>query len=265
MKRRDFLQASAQTAVVAGCATSAALATSTACSDTVRNGRQLYEWRTFRLTDKAKHAKLHKYLESAFLPAAKRSGLGPVGVFTEIGPEETPSLHMLIVYPDAAAVSTAREAIENDGEYKQAAADYLATKKEDAAFEQVDSWLLLAFAAAPQITPPAKKARVFEVRTYKNHGEDRARAKIAMFNDGEINIFPKCGFENVFFGEVLAGTGQPALKYMLAAPDMAANEAGWKTFIDHPDFVKMRNDPKYADTQPEITKLFLEPTNYSQI
>ena len=46
---------------------------------------------------------------------------------------------------------------------------------------------------------------------------------------------------------------------------MAANEAGWKTFITHPDFVKMRDDPKYANTQPDITKLFLEPTDYSQI
>jgi NIPSNAP len=86
-----------------------------------------------------------------------------------------------------------------------------------------------------------------------------------MFNDGEIGIFPKCGFENVFFGETLVGPAIPNLKYMLAAPDMPKNEAGWKTFMEHPDFVKMKNDPKYADTVSKITKLFLAPTDYSQI
>jgi hypothetical protein len=262
MKRRDFLQTSlATTAVASG----ASLAAAQSGSGRAGNGRQLYEWRTYRQDDKAKHALLHAYLKDAVLPAARQVGLGPIGVFTEIGDQATPSLHVLAVYPDAATYARAREAIEADASYKKAAADYLAAKKEDPAFRQIDSWLLLAFAAAPKITPPSKKPRVFEVRTYKNHGEDRARAKINMFNDGEIDIFPKCGFENVFFGEALAGTGLPCLKYMLAAPDMAANEAGWKTFISHPDFVRMREDPKYADTQPEITKLFLEPTGYSEV
>ena len=50
-----------------------------------------------------------------------------------------------------------------------------------------------------------------------------------------------------------------------AAPDLAANEAGWKTFLKHPDFLKMNADPKYADTFPNITKLYLEPTDYSQV
>ena len=66
-------------------------------------------------------------------------------------------------------------------------------------------------------------------------------------------------------GETLVGPNLPNLKYMLAAPSMEANAAGWKTFISHPDFVKMRDDPKYANTEPKITKLFLEPTAYSQV
>jgi hypothetical protein len=103
------------------------------------------------------------------------------------------------------------------------------------------------------------------MRTYESFSEDRARAKVEMFNDGEIGIFPECGFENVFFGESLVGPGLPNLKYMLAAPDMPTNEKGWKTFLEHPDFVRMKDDPKYADTVSKITKLFLEPTDYSQV
>jgi hypothetical protein len=262
MQRRDFLQASVTTTTVAAATAACSLAVA---APFPAIARELYEWRTYRLSDASKQARLHDYLKSAALPAWGRIGLGPVGVFTEIGPEAGPSIHVLLVYPTPDSLASSREALEQDAEYKKAAAAHLAAKKKDPAFDRIESSLLLAFAAAPKITPPAKKDRVLEVRTYENHGEDRARAKVDMFNDGEINIFPKCGFENVFFGETLVGPNLPNLKYMLAAPDMAANEAGWKTFITHPDFVKMRDDPKYADTQPEITKLFLEPTAYSQV
>jgi hypothetical protein len=225
----------------------------------------LYEWRTYRLSDAANQEPLSRYLETACLPAWERMGLGPVGVFTEVGPEAGPSVHVLLVYPTAEALANAREALEKDSGYREAAAEYLDAKREDPAFERIESSLMLAFAGAPKITPPEKKARVLELRTYENHGEDRARAKVEMFNDGEIHIFPKCGFENVFFGETLVGPDLPNLKYMLAAPSMEANAAGWKTFISHPDFIRMRDDPKYADTEPKITKLYLEPASYSQV
>lgn len=262
MQRRDFLQASITTTTAAAATAACGLAVA---APSQSPARELYEWRTYRLSDASKQAKLHDYLKSAALPAWGRIGLGPVGVFTEIGPDAGPSIHVLLVYLTPDSLASSREALEQDAEYQKAAGAYLAAKKEAPAFDRIESSLLLAFAAAPKITPPARQPRVLEVRTYENHGEDRARAKVDMFNDGEINIFPKCGFENVFFGETLVGPNLPNLKYMLAAPDMAANEAGWKTFITHPDFVKMRDDPKYADTQPEITKLFLEPTDYSQI
>jgi hypothetical protein len=266
MQRRDFLQASLQTSAAAsiaacGLATSSpAHAAAPAAAD-----RELYEWRTYRLKDKAGQPQLHDYLKSAALPAWKRLGLGPVGAFTEIGPEAGPAVHVLLVYPNPAAFAAAREALEADAEYMQATADYRTAKRESPAYDRIDSSLMLAFNAAPKITPPAQKPRVLELRTYENHNDDRARAKVDMFNDGEINIFPKCGFENVFFGETLVGENLPNLKYMLAAPDMATNEKGWKTFLESPDFIRMRDDPKYADTMPNITKLFLSPTDYSQV
>lgn len=267
MQRRDFLQASLQTSAAASLAACGVATTSslTHAAAPATADRELYEWRTYRLKDKASQPAVHDYLKTAALPAWKKLGLGPVGVFTEIGPEAGPSIHVLLVYPDAATFVAAREALDADADYAKSAADYRTAKRESPAYDRIDSSLLLAFSAAPKITPPAQKPRILELRTYKNHNDDRARAKVAMFNDGECDIFPKCGFENVFFGETLIGDNQPNLTYMLASPDMAANEKGWKTFIDSPDFVRMRDDPKYADTMPSITKLFLEPTDYSQV
>ncbi len=263
MKRRDFLQASLPAGVAGMCLVGdAALADSPAPTG---EGRECYEWRTYKLSDKSKQQRVHDYLKNAALPAWGRLGLGPVGVFTEIGENTGPSIHVLLVYPTALTVTTAREAMERDPEYQKAAAEYLAAKKEDPAFERIESWLLLAFRGAPKITPPTGKPRAFELRTYQNHGEDRARAKIEMFNDGEMTIFPECGFQNVFFGEALVGSGLPCLKYMLATPDLDANKAAWGKFIVHPKFVKMKNDPKYAETEPNIVKLYLQPAEYSQV
>jgi hypothetical protein len=266
MNRRDLLQATLPAAAVATLSHLAPTASAAQQGGAESaSGRELYEWRTYKLSERGKQPRLHQYLEAACLPAWQRIGLGPVGVFTEVGPEAGPSVHVLLVYPAAETLAAARDSLEQDAQYRLAAAGYLAAKKEDPAYERIDSSLMLAFAGAPKITPPQKKPRVLELRTYENHGEDRARAKVEMFNDGEIQIFPKCGFENVFFGETLVGRDLPNLKYMLAAPSLEANAAGWKTFISHPDFIKMRDDPKYANTEPKITKLYLEPTPYSQV
>ena len=173
-------------------------------------------------------------------------------------------MHVLLIYPDANACAAAKR-LEADAGYKKAAADYLAAKKDDPAFDRIESWLLLAFARRPADHAAGTRSRASWKFAPTRTTAKTARAKVDMFNDGEIGIFPKCGFENVFFGETLVGSGLPSLKYMLAAPDMAANEAGWKTFLAHPDFVRMKRRPQVRRYDAEITKLFLEPTDYSQI
>jgi NIPSNAP/TAT (twin-arginine translocation) pathway signal sequence len=256
MQRRDFLQTSL--AATAACGLASA-------QTPQADGRHYYEWRTYRVPDAAHQTTVSGYIEKACLPAWQRLGVGPVGAFTEIGDGATPSLHVLLTYPSLAVFASAREALEHDAHYKEAAADYLAAKMTAPAFDRIDSSLLVAFQGAPKITVPATKPRVLEMRTYESHSEERARKKIDMFHNGEIPLFPKCGFENVFFGETLVGPALPNLKYMLAAPDMAANEAGWKKFMADPDFVALKSDPQYADTVSKIVKLFLKPTDYSQV
>ena len=75
MKRRDFLKTSLATSAVT--AATAAAAT--------KPGPEYYELRTWSLKA-AKQPLLDAYLSRAFLPALKRLGVGPVGVFTESQP-----------------------------------------------------------------------------------------------------------------------------------------------------------------------------------
>ena len=96
----------------------------------------------------------------------------------------------------------------------------------------IESTLLVAFVGQPRLVIPKQALRLLEMRTYQSHSEAKARRKIEMFNDGEIPIFREVGFETVFFGESLIGTGLPNLKYLLAAPDIESNQACWRAFVE---------------------------------
>ena len=264
MQRRDFLAASAAATTVA--ASQQLVASAQAAAG---DARQYCEWRTYRLKSAEKQALLEKYLQAAAIPAWGRMGLGPVGVFKEIAGEGAanpgPGIHVLLIYPTIDKFGAERTTLERDGEYQKNAVEYLAAAKSDAAFERMDSWLMISFEGMPKPAAPAKKPRVCELRTYESHSEERARKKIDMFNAGEIEIFRKCGFETVFFGESLIGANLPHLKYMLAAPDLAANAEGWGKFRSHPDWAAMKDLPEYKDTVTKVSRIYLEPTAYSQV
>lgn len=259
MKRRTFLQAST---------TGAALATATViarAAERSADSAEYYELRTYRLNSTDKQGLVNEYLRDAALPAWNRFGVGPVGVFTETGDEAGPSLHVLLTYLTIQQFAEARLAIENDREYQAAAQEYLSAATDNPAFERIESSLLVAFAGMPKIKLPERGPRVLELRTYESHSEAKARRKIDMFNDGEIPIFGNVGLDPVFFGETLIGSRVPNLKYMLATADLESNKAGWERFVVDKDWVAMRDLPKYADTVSKIHKLYLAPTDYSQV
>ena len=106
---------------------------------------------------------------------------------------------------------------------------------------------------------------MYELRTYESHSEERARAKVNMFNAGEIEIFSKCGFHPVFFGESLIGASLPHLKYMLASTDMQTHNENWMKFRNHPDWLAMKDKPEYKDAVSNITRIYLEPVASSHV
>lgn len=262
--RRKFLQASAL-AVGAWGATRAVDAKAEDAATDRTAGRQYYEWRTYRANEATQQNRIKDYLEAAALPAWKRQAVGPVGVFTESGEQASAAVHVLLIFESATQAVTLRVGLQADPQYHEAAAQYLAATKDEPAFARIESTLLVAFGGQPRLMVPKRAPRLLELRTYESHSEAKARRKIEMFNDGEIPIFREAGFETVFFGESLIGPGLPNLKYLLAAPDMEANQAGWKAFVGHPDWKAMKDLPKYADTVSRIEKQFLVPTSFSEV
>jgi hypothetical protein len=265
MKRREFL--------INSLATSALLslghASSVSAAGKTSAPQQYYELRAYRLKSKANQPLLESYLANAAIPALNRLGAKPVGVFVEKEPQEEPAVFALITYPTLETFAAASARLGADAQYQKAGAEYLQVTKANPAFQRIDSWLMLAFAGQPVINVPAysqeKKPRMFELRTYESFSEVKALKKIEMFNSGEIETMHQVGLAPIFYGQALIGPNLPHLTYMTSGETEELHKQHWDAFGKHPVWVKLKNDPQYADTVSKITKWFLVPTACSQI
>jgi hypothetical protein len=259
--RRRFLQASTALAAVAGAKEAVGAEAGTR--------QEFYELRVYRTADADKKQRMGAYLERALVPALGRMGLDRIGVFTNIDQPDDHSLYVLIPYPTLDRLAALNPTLLADGEYQAAAREHFAVPKDDPVFSRIQSRLYKAFAGMPVIEMPEQtaqaRARMFELRIYESHTEEKAALKVDMFNSGEIQVMRDTGLGPVFYGEALVGEDLPHLAYMLSAADRDAHKAHWQAFGEHPEWNRMKALPKYEDTVSKITNTFLEPTGYSQI
>jgi hypothetical protein len=276
MKRRQFIKSSVAASTLAALAFEK---TNLTAAESAPDGNQeYYELRSYRLKSGSGHELLDTYLEEAAIPGLNRLGIKSVGVFRQM--EKTGAsaatevvdahcLFVLIPYPTLESFSTAAARLHADKEFQKAAGEYLHTAKSNAAFDRIDSWLMLAFAGMPKLEQPAysrdKKPRIFEMRTYESYSELKALKKVEMFNSGEIDTMREVGLGPIFFGQVLIGPALPHLTYMLSAENAESHKKHWGDFGKHPVWNKLKNDPQYDDTVSKIMNRFLVPTAYSQI
>lgn len=259
MRRRTFLQSTL--------ATTACLASSASASGANVKSAEYYELRTYSLK-KSKQSQLDDYLKLAFIPAVKRLGHSPVGVFIEDGQEGNLKVFVLIVHPTADSFVTLNERIAADPEYQKAANGYLAAAAADPVYARIESSLMVPLAGMPKLVPvDAAKPRVFQLRTYESHNERASKKKIEMFNHGEIEIFKRVGLTPMFFGETILGAAMPNLTYLLVFPDEPTRTNAWNTFRSDPEWLKLRAIPEYADREivSKITNRVLQPAPYSEL
>lgn len=230
---------------------------------------RLLELRRYRLRSGALAARFAAYAKDALVPALVRAGLQPVGAWNVAMGPESPTVHLLVPHPDAASVATLAGRLQADEEYRKAAASTLVLPPEPP-YLACDVSLHAGVPTLPGVEAPtgalAGKDRLFELRTYRSATEAAHLRKVEMFEaGGELALFRRVGLAPVFFGRDLAGSGLPSLTYMVVFADAAAREKAWATFREHPEWVKMRDDPRYADTVSSIDSSLLRPTEYSQV
>jgi hypothetical protein len=276
MKRREFIKSSVAASTIAAVGMKEV---NTSGAEQSREGhREYYELRAYRLKNGAERDDLNEYLEKAAIPALNRLGSKPIGVFVQAERTGSPSgtevrdpntVFVLIPYASLESFGKLPMGLHGDSEFHKAGEHYLHLAKDKAAFERIDSWLMLAFSGMPKIELPEycreKKPRIFEMRTYESHSELKAIKKVEMFNSGEIEVMREVGLGPIFYGQALIGPGLPHLTYMLSAEDEAAHKKHFGAFGKHPTWDKLKNDPQYADTVSKIKNWFLAPTPYSQI
>ncbi len=239
--------------------------------------REYYEIRRYRLSDENSRQTVLAYLENVLVPALNRAGIDRVGVFgveppseeEALDPVDAMSVWAIIAFSSVDDFTGMKSALEADAEYLEAAAPMYATPRREPIYERVESWLLRAFKGMPTMELPPQTAagedRIFELRLYESHNEDTARRKVHMFDYGEIDIMRDVDMAPLLYGELLIGANVPALVYILSAPDMESHREHWTAFLEHPEWVRMRDMEMYRGTVSGIESVFLRPTAFSQI
>lgn len=264
MQRRKFLKTSI---AAAGAGALASALNASAAEKGEGTMREFYELRLYHLRKGPKQKLFDDFYKDAAIPAMRRAGTGPVGVFNVMTGPDSPTMYVLITYPSLEVFATATDRVRADAEYRKVGAEFINPPATDPSYDRVESSLMGAIEGVPKIEIPENKSRMFELRTYESHSKSANKKKIEMFNKGELGIFRRTGLQPVFFGETLIGSRMPNLTYMLTFENMAAHDKNWGAFIGDPEWKKLSTTPGYTDAEIvcKISNVFLRPTSYSQI
>jgi hypothetical protein len=235
--------------------------------------RQFYEIRLYRLTSEEAAKTFDAMMEKGVMPALKRAGIGPVGVFApkERLPEDADAVlrFLLIPHDGLSELTELKEKLAADPELWKHAEAYLSAPKDQPIYTRIESTLLQAFSGMPELKMPGEPAdpdhRFFELRTYESPDELKGVLKVEMFDSAEIDIFDKVGLHPVFFGQALVAANLPQLTYMLVYENEADHKTAWDAFRASPLWTALKDNPKYADTVSKIHSRFLVATPYSAI
>ena len=231
--------------------------------------RQFFELRVYRNDAADKQHAVLDYVADGLVPALNRAGVETVGVFEPIAEmNEGQSAHdvfVLIPYETLDRVTEVRDALAADETLQ--ACDFFKATPRDPNYARMDTSLMRAFAGMPtlEVPRPPDEPRVFELRTYESHTQERAAKKVDMFNAGEIDVMKEVGLAPVFYGETLFAGDTPNLRYMMSGPDAETHAENFQGFLDHPTWDKLKKDPQYRQTVSKITKTFLRRARGSQI
>lgn len=210
-----------------------------------------------------------EFIVKSVKPALQKAGAGTVGLFTNLIGEDNPRMLVVVSYESLARMEQVEEKLRADQDLEKAAKAFYGHPA--LPFERLERALLRGFDTMPDIeVPPAREgggSRIFELRRYESDTAASLATKVHMFDNGEIDIFRRTGLTPVFFGRMIVGTKMPNLTYMIAFDSLADREASWSKFGSHPDWQKLRSEPRYADTAivSNISNSIFRPVNGSDI
>ena len=228
-----------------------------------RSQTQVYELKVYEMEFFRNADLLHTYFEEALIPALNRQGIKNVGVFEEVGESLPKKFYLLIPHKDIVTFQNSESNLFDDEEYMKASNTYLTADISTTPFTRISSSLIHSTKEFPELIV-SDNAGIYELRIYESHNEGALKNKLKMFED-EFSIFDSAGLPMVFYGKNISGDQMPCLTYMLANTDMEENKVGWSNFINHPDWKKLISNEEFKGNMSDITRIFLQRLNYSQI
>ncbi len=232
--------------------------------------RQYYQLKTYSFETDEQIQTTDAYLKNAYLPALKKLGISPIGVFKprqkdSITPKKT---YVLIPFNSLDEFESLDDNLSSDPEYTIAGGDYLNAAHDNPPYGRIESTLLKAFSDMPMLEASKldgpRKDRIYELRSYESSTEKIYKNKVDMFNaGGEVKLFDKLGFNAVFYAEVISGAQMPNLMYMTTHANQKDRDANWKMFVDSPEWNVLKAMPKYQNNVSHNDTSFLYPTEYS--
>jgi hypothetical protein len=230
--------------------------------------REFYQIKIYHFKEDSQRKRLETYLKEAYMPALHRAGIGKIGVF-EPADEADSLLYVLIPFKSADQFLSLPEKISKDKQYVTAGKDYLDTEYNNPVYTGFESIFMEAIAGMPVLRAPGLKSgpseRIYELRRYEAASEKLHENKISQFNNGELDIFSRLGFNVVFCGQVKAGSKMPSLMYMTSFENKTERDAHWKTFGSDPAWTKLNAQPEYAHNFLRADIYLLHPTAISDI
>jgi len=266
MERRAFLGSALKSTLGASVLATA----STDGANAADGGREYYQLRRYQLSS-AQASGATDYFNNALIPALNRMKIAPVGVFNVTIGLTSPNPYILMPCTSLETLAMVDENLAADADYQKAAKPFFTAAGTQPSFMRIDSSLLQAFAKYPKLTLPqaavAKKARIYEIRTYESPNDQDHQLKMEQMQAGESEIFQSVGAWTVFFADTLIGSRLPKLTYMLGYDDLAARERVWTAFAASPAWKALNSRPRYTveNLVSDITNEILTPAPYSQI
>lgn len=214
---------------------------------------------------------IDQYLQTSLVPSLEKAGFRKMGVFTAISNDTAADkkMYVLIPFNNLEKLSQLSRLTEVTLLDTLKGKTYTKAAHNQPAFTRMETILLHAFTGMPQVKAPALKGsreeRVYELRSYEAATEALYLNKVKMFNEGEVTLFERLGFNAVFYGQVLAGCRMPNLMYMTSFDNKAARDEHWKSFGSDPEWKTMSALPEYQNNVSRIDITFLRPTAYSKL
>ncbi len=232
-------------------------------------GQTVYQLKIYHLSNHSQEARIHQFLEEAFIPALHRIGKPKIGVFKAIQPDTVPSpIYVLIPFTSFDELQHLEEKLLADNSFLKHGRDYLDAAHDNPTYDRIESIIISAFEGMPDPHFPVhggpKADHVYELRSYEGPTERYYRQKVKMFNDGdEISLFNRLGFNAVFYGEVIAGNRMPNLMYMTSFINMADRDERWERFNADSQWLDLKAMEEYKNSVSKVDIYLLQPLEYS--